>query len=70
MTLNKKMQGRQYCDNFVYLCQFRVEVALFDIDGKPCDCKEGYSRWTAKYDNWGNRTEVIYFDINGNLLDL
>src|SRR5262249_13398373 len=35
--------------------------AYFGLDGKPCLHKDGYHRWTARYDERGNRIEEAYF---------
>src|SRR5439155_22627650 len=42
-----------------------VEMAYFGQDGKPCLHKEGYHRFTDRYDERGNRIEQAYFGLDG-----
>ena len=42
-----------------------VEAACFGIDGKPCLHKDGYAKFTDKYDERGNVIEEAYFGIDG-----
>ena len=42
-----------------------TEVAYFDEPGRPTRHKDGYARFTAKYDERGNQIEEAYFDEHG-----
>ena len=42
-----------------------LEEAYFTPEGRPSLHKEGWHRWTARYDERGNRLEEIYFGLNG-----
>ena len=39
-----------------------IEEAYFDEPGQPTRHKDGYAKWTAKYDERGNQIEWAYFD--------
>jgi uncharacterized protein YkuJ len=42
----------------------QVEEAYFDVDGNPILHKDGYARWTARFDERGNRVEQAHFDAD------
>ena len=42
-----------------------LEEASFTPEGRPTLHKDGYHRWTARYDERGNRVEVAYFGLDG-----
>ncbi|MBQ3121130.1 MAG: hypothetical protein IJC08_00810, partial [Bacteroidaceae bacterium] len=43
------------------------ERIFIGIDGKPCLHKDGYAKFTYKYDDRGNITETACYDQNNNL---
>ena len=42
-----------------------IEKAYFGVDGSPAVIKEGYAKWTSRYDEHGNHIEAAYFGIDG-----
>ena len=42
-----------------------LEEAFFTSEGRPTLHKDGYHRFTARYDERGNRAETSYFGLDG-----
>ena len=43
----------------------QIEATCFGVDGKPTLHKDGFARWTARYNEGGEAIEKAYFGVDG-----